>query len=899
MSVGGLGDKENRAPLHTQSKKSAAAGPSGPPPAGGAPSTEKLERPKDFVSQQSVGNVSVCYSELSRTSRLPRHADLEAAAHLDLVREELRKKNLQLQAKDRKLEDYQRRTEVLMEDKKAAYQKLAEVETERDRQRRLAHDREQELLSQQRKADNYKTAVEGRVLRSCEEREKKAAAEIKRLRQLNEELEESARKFSSEEQQRAASELRKSHEEDVNALRQSILALEARCTRAEGEAEEARQDAINSKARVESALKARDRAEDALKSKSRDLAEEAARRTAEEEDLRRRSELRAKDLEAELNSLKSRCAELEQDYATERARVQGLEQQLAARCSEMADFQAQHQQPQQFHSSSAFYDLELEKERQARLALETQAEAASDELRKWKEWADEQQLRELLADTQHLEELNRVREELKKQVEMARQEVDGENFDIRAKYSEVAQELEILNHELELERDRWNRCLAEADEERRQLESELARARASKVVAEEELTEVREALNSQCGVDPDQQALVQQLRWRLIARETSEAHRVDGTSSVVKEVLRRGSQWRQAALEKAGSSALVQQQTSELERLDAEAETLRRENNDLSASVQRTREELQSAFAEVDRLREREEQFEVDMLRASDRGAELAGHNNHKQKIQYLTNLKAENQQLREELRQSKRQTASLEGKLRASHFYSGGGNNSYYNNGSGSGSVSSNNYHSNAGLAERSLHGEGSGPTASPSKIVHEGRCSTPNKSRRSFAPWTSSPGRDVQSQSQNQSQNQSQSQLTSKMSEQDLAALRRERAEVARQVSYHRRASEKATMEYQQLASLVEQLVGTKTTPAAVKGASSITEATEKLGKVADPALHRRLEELVNKTKAKHEVGETQEPEFEASPPNTPPAEAASDAAAKPAATRSVAASKTAAAA
>lgn len=104
--------------------------------------------------------------------------------------------------------------------------------------------------------------------------------------------------------------------------------------------------------------------------------------------------------------------------------------------------------------------------------------------------------------------------------------------------------------------------------------------------------------------------------------------------------------------------------------MDQECEDLREQNKEVLLSLQLQQQDLQMAMAETRRLSEREAAYESEMLRASERSAELGGHSNPKQKIKHLMAVKEENQALRQELKRSRQVAVQLEVQLRTAHVF-------------------------------------------------------------------------------------------------------------------------------------------------------------------------------------------------------------------------------------
>jgi len=222
--------------------------------------------------------------------------------------------------------------------------------------------------------------------------------------------------------------------------------------------------------------------------------------------------------------------DLGQDLADERARCEELERQAAA-----------------FQEKEQAAKLATEEERQARLkdptyrelekralAAEAEAEESHQMLQRWKEWGDEQQLRELTAETERLEKLKEVREDVTRQVEAARKELVDENRALQhkllelengpggsatqelleerekqladqaavlARYSDrhkdLEAELQSLRKRMEVDSQRHEDQQGKLEETCRSLEARAARAEADASVAADEFADQREQFEAQ------------------------------------------------------------------------------------------------------------------------------------------------------------------------------------------------------------------------------------------------------------------------------------------------------------------------------------------------------------------------------------------------------------------
>lgn len=374
---------------------------------------------------------------------------------------------------------------------------------------------------------------------------------------------------------------------------------------------------------------------------------------------------------------------------------------------------------------------------------EAEAEAVSEELQRWKEWADEQSLRELTAETHRLEELKRVRENVARQVEAARQEVIEENNELQQRIGELedgskgvavvkerlmnleqhlTRQMEMLE-KCETERRELQACLKQseadlsaaqdeltetkqhAEEDHRTLEVRAARAEANVAVIADELAEEREKWEAQLRdlrekYDTEKLIMSREFemtkaaekqvavqcegtlknslheartvctvnRWQLVTEAVMQQHLMSCEKVRTVELRQIAHHWRKHA--KGHESDVVLRKNTEIEHLDSEAEILREQNKQMLLSLQQLQQELVLSQSEAQQLHERVVVYEDDVLKMSERNAELGSHNNHKQKIKHLMAVKAENQALREELKRSKQLLLRFEGQQRSAHLF-------------------------------------------------------------------------------------------------------------------------------------------------------------------------------------------------------------------------------------
>lgn len=968
-------EKENRAPgvqrkkVHVQSpqqaEKFAGEAHSEAAPSGAATPKE----PGSGVSTPAPGGASGTSTPAaggavaSREARQHRHQDLALVSQLDYVREDLKQKTRLLAAKDRRLEELQRRNEELAFEKREAHRKTADAEAERDAKRRQLHDKEQELLSVQRKSEHLRAAIEerSRKLDRKEEELHLQVAEHHRQQQrdaakqeplANQERELQAAEYRLHQEQRRAEQVEKFLNEHVAVLEESLRReksrrrdLEERSAQDSVDTEQGESDLVVERRRaddlqqrvlqLEADMKVKLASLSGANEQRHKLEDEVAalqaRNVAQGEALER-SERARRELEARLASVEARLESKTRELEAEQTRVADLLQEArhAADVGRAAELQPLLEAAQE-KAKSLLRELmeervrseelerriahheageregvkgkgleeyfrqetstaELEREIRARVGAERDVENLTNELRHWREWADEQSLRELTAESLRLEELRRMREDMTRQVEEAREDVVRENKELHRRLAELesgpegvlairerlsvqeervaaqAEELaaaQALRSRLEASLDEARSDCAEARrgvdearvaldvateramEERRSLQALAARAEAGVALAEEERAEERvrsqnleerlsaehvAALNSmsakfesarvaeqeaaqlrEAELDKalkDARSSCRSLRWRSLveaaSRRRGSAEDAEAEIAMWAQVRSAALQWRGGALRQQREAEQLERQADELDRLDSEAEELRLQNRELVSSLKQVQQELQAALAEMKRLQEREDAYENDLMKASERTAELAGHSNHKQKIHYLASVKAENAALKQELKKAKQSLVQLETQLRSAHFFTD----------------------ALATTAEASsVPGN---PSGGPVVGV---RSRTPRRTQ------------DARGQQQVASYTSARSQCNGATCE-DSACLRRERAELERQANAHRRASERASNEYQHLAALVEQMLSLNmpTKLVAAEKVASIRDRRTTLGALAGPSTPER---------------------------------------------------------
>ncbi|CAK0807468.1 unnamed protein product, partial [Prorocentrum cordatum] len=161
----------------------------------------------------------------------------------------------------------------------------------------------------------------------------------------------------------------------------------------------------------------------------------------------------------------SRLAAIASDLEDERQRSEELERRVAA-----------HEERERVLAAAAACATPRQESPDQRVSqLQAQLEAAEEEAQRLREWLDEQSLRELTAETQRLEEIKRVREDVGAQVEAAKKEVLNENKDLRVRIRELEKgpegtvQVKVRLIELEKKLGEQTEALSAAETERDRL----------------------------------------------------------------------------------------------------------------------------------------------------------------------------------------------------------------------------------------------------------------------------------------------------------------------------------------------------------------------------------------------------------------------------------------------
>lgn len=912
----------------------------------------------------------------------------EVSKELKAKKQEAKDLQQQLASRDRKAEELQKRLEEVIAQRKEANRQAAEVESERDAKRRQLHDKEQEVVALQRKNENLRLTAEerGKKLERGQEDLKNAVAEVQRMRTgqdvTKERLETLERDRTLLEQKmkhqlERAGEVEQGLQEHVGVLEESLRREEAR--RRELEERAAEVGAQAEQGGTELAAERQRTAE--LQHRVRDLESERTTRIASEMELKEkqckcedqigtltaeraaqadalaRAREQVKEVETRAAKAEALLGEKSEEYASVKAKLADLEEETKrygeAQYRELAErfedgeakvkamgeeLREERQHVEDLEARVAMQESELEsrpsepiqiRDPEIELKLQRAEEELActcEEVKRWKEWADEQSLREITAETKKLEEINRVREDMSRQVEEARKEVLEENKALQKRMADMErlteevsrlkgekENLELERADLETELGQLKRTAATVDTlkeqlekvsasaaedsqraalgeasldaarkelaevrqkcaDQRDLEARLARAEADAAVASEELAEERERVDGQlralriehettlavreegfenarlaeretarqCQQELEEGMIKSRSRanatsWHLFVELAAQRHATAVQHAQWAQVRKAAHEWRKLAKGHEHDGDLLERQGEELTKYHEENEALVDQNRELMASLRNLQQDLQVSLVETKRLQDREASYERELERMSDRGAELNGHSNHKQKIKYLESLKDENNQLRQELKRAKQSAAQYEAQARASNFFE------------------------STGLAVEPV---GARTPSRRGPSPHSG-CMTPGRPSASVTqPMTPKRG---------DAYERERDPLAAYADERP-EALRRERAEAVRHAKAHRRASERAALEYQHLHAVVEQVLFVASRGVA-SGDTSTAQVPTQLFKTPErprgmpnsgpaDALFRRLRELSTSFCARGEAQKAQTP-------------------------------------
>lgn len=216
--------------------------------------------------------------------------------------------------------------------------------------------------------------------------------------------------------------------EDLSKERQQNQGLERKVVDLQ---EKSTQDLVESQRRERARV---EEVEQQLKVLTEEVAKEKHQKQALERTVVEVKEKSAATLESErkgrtrVEEVEKQVKELTEDLTEERARNEVMERKL----NDMEEQVAARAGSAVWIMETEICDLEARA-----LRAEAEAEEARQMVERWKEWGDEQQLRELAAETERLERLKQVREDVSQQVEAARRELVAENRALQKRIAEL------------------------------------------------------------------------------------------------------------------------------------------------------------------------------------------------------------------------------------------------------------------------------------------------------------------------------------------------------------------------------------------------------------------------------------------------------------------------------
>lgn len=223
--------------------------------------------------------------------------------------------------------------------------------------------------------------------------------------------------------------------EDLSKERQQNQGLERKVVDLQ---EKSTQDLVESQRRERARV---EEVEQQLKVLTEEVAKEKHQKQALERTVVEVKEKSAATLESErkgrtrVEEVEKQVKELTEDLTEERARNEVMERKLNDMEEQERATHAVNNHPviwcHRCHETE-ICDLEARA-----LRAEAEAEEARQMVERWKEWGDEQQLRELAAETERLERLKQVREDVSQQVEAARRELVAENRALQKRIAEL------------------------------------------------------------------------------------------------------------------------------------------------------------------------------------------------------------------------------------------------------------------------------------------------------------------------------------------------------------------------------------------------------------------------------------------------------------------------------
>jgi len=363
-------EKENFAPV-PRSRKSFQGSPRAPL------ETNSMERERELEVKDRIRNRKLC-DELEEVRE-------EQRVH----KREIKDLSQQVSSKDKKIEELKKQVDHLTRERGEAFRRTAEAEEARNEKRKQLHDKEQELAAMKKKEEQRRQAVET-TRKQFELQKKELESRAMRAEKENVTLKVQleARKAGSE-QQKVGSE-----QEDLRAERLACQILTGKLEQAEARAKCMEEECQH------------------LREVQREGADRAQSQASHVEDQRQHSDAQIKALKEKLERADDRIKALEVDLETEKSEVVQLERRLATEKTTAGETEKEFERVRR-QLSCPDVDARVRD-------AEDRAERAEIEVQKLTDWAEQQQLRELTAETNRLEELKRVRQDVLSQEEAAR-----------------------------------------------------------------------------------------------------------------------------------------------------------------------------------------------------------------------------------------------------------------------------------------------------------------------------------------------------------------------------------------------------------------------------------------------------------------------------------------------
>lgn len=531
-----------------------------------------------------------------------RRAQAEArAADLVVAKKAAANAHAQLQSHERKIEQLQKELEDTSVARKEAHKRACDLEAERGRVKKALYEKEQQSAALQKSLVLAKAQLEERG-RKLEE----MGCDAEKLRleahQLRTRMEENKRPSTTPKKGASPAKCNFDAEE-------ALRSLEARASAQHAE--------------TEGYLQQLAEAQETLQQKLQDTERRAAKELAEAEE---RLEEQAEELQLRREQLRYVLTESQHQEEILEAKV--LVRDVTLRALVNA-------------SESGIRESNEERVKELEGIIANEREQKDAAMKALKELQEQQQ--------QWAEEKVQLQKEVH-QAEVKHAEVCGELF--------TSQQVAALSRDKHQElQGQLNTTSLQAEAKKAELVAETERLRAELYEALAGRAEAHQAVAAKearvASLNQELQELQSDLEnFRYKAQEAEK--RLQGQ---VKEL----ESLRVVAAEAESSRALAQQQKEELEHLRRECEEYRKQSAEILESMQVSQKEMQSMVAELHSLRASDARFESNQASEMERNAQSAGHNNHRQKIHHIINIKEDNRTLRTELKKARQKIAQLE----------------------------------------------------------------------------------------------------------------------------------------------------------------------------------------------------------------------------------------------